>query len=103
MKRNHTNTGPNLDHPRPSTASNGGLATEAIPPFADACRAEPAADTRQYSLCLMDENIRCAYQIKLFNLGKFCLHPLHLKIAARTAWDRLQNECETGTMNDRLA
>ena len=49
------------------------------------CRAEPVADTNQYSRCLTDESLACAFRIRLFNLGKFCLHPLHQKISARTA------------------
>jgi hypothetical protein len=102
MKRNHTTNSSTLDHP-PATAVNKGLAAETIPPFADACCAEPVADTRQYSRCLMDENVCCAYQISLFNLGKFCLHPLHLKIAARTAWDRIQNEGKTTFAKDQPA
>jgi hypothetical protein len=56
-----------------------------IPSFAATCRAEPVPGAKDYSRCLVDASIICGYRVSPFNIGRFCLHPLHKEIVARTA------------------
>lgn len=58
---------------------------ETVPPFVATCRAEPVTGVQGYSRCLVDANVSCGYRTSPFMLDRFCLHPRHKEIVARTA------------------